>query len=147
MEIIKIWEYHHRIIFLTKIKGKYQLFYKSSGRAGHGSKDMVFPHLLLKANKEFSPDGLGEWMSVGWIVKYFKYDGRLLAYRHKRLNEFPTVMHSYMKELEDLDLTELDVTVESDSKIINDFCQQYIHSKENYVDWKELEIGGKYENR
>lgn len=133
MEIIKMWEYHRRIIFLTKIGDKYQLFYKSSGRAGYGTKGEVFPHLLLKASEDVSPDGFGQWMNFGWIVKCYLYHGDFQEYRYKRRNEFPDAMHSYLDDLEEEDTSA--AGVETDPRVINDFCANYIKGKEDYVDW------------
>ena len=137
LKIIKVWEYHQRVMFLTEIEGKYQLFYRSSGLAGYGTKGEVFPHLLLKDNNSSSPDGLGDWMSFGWIVKYYKYDGRLQEYTRKNRNEFPSNMHIYLDYLEEQDPTLYDITVEGDPRVINKFCQQYIKTKDDYVDWDE----------
>ena len=136
MEVIKTWEYHQRIIFLTKIGEKYQLFYRSSGLAGYGSKGMVLPHLLLKANKDSSPDGLGQWMSFGWIVKYYVYGGRYAEYRYKNRSEFPKEMHPYLDELEAMDTTGAEV--EPDPRVINNYCIDYIKGIEDYVDWKDM---------
>lgn len=133
MEIIKMWEYHQRIIFLTKIGEKYQLFYKSSGLAGYGTKGEVFPHLLLKASGEVSPDGFGEWMRFGWIVKYYLYHGYFREYRYKQRNEFPDVMQSFLDDLEEVDTSGAEI--EPDPRIINDFCADYIKGKEDYVEW------------
>ena len=132
--IIKMWLYHHRIIYLTKISEKYQLFYRSSGRAGYNSEGMVFPHLLLKEGSETSPDGFGAWNSVGWIPKCFMYDGRFAEYRYKLRHEFPENMHDYLDYLENYESE--DITEEPNPKEINDFCRQFIKSKQDYIDWK-----------
>ena len=137
LKIIKMWEYHQRIIFLTEINNKFQLFYKSSGLAGHGSKGMVMPHMLLKANKDSSPDGLGEWMSFGWIPKYFIYNGRFQEYRAKARSEFPSVMHPFMDHLETVDTSKAEL--EPDPRVINNFCIDYITEQGDYLDWKECE--------
>lgn len=138
LKIIKMWEYHQRIIYLTEIENKFQLFYRSSGLAGHGSRGMILPHMLLKANKDTSPDGLGPWMSFGWIPKYFVYKGRFQEYRSKRMDEFPSVMHPYMDFLQEVDVTGAEVEI--DPRVINNFCVDYITGQEDYLDWKDLEL-------
>ena len=134
-KIIQTWLYHERIIYLCQIGDKYQLFYRSSGLAGHDSKGMILPHLLLKDTQHVSPDGLGFFMNFGWIVKYYRFNGSLVEYRSKHISEFPKSMHPYLKELENTDLDELKVQEQPDPKEINRFCQKYIKTEDDYVDW------------
>jgi len=133
MKILHKWLYHERIIFLCEFEDGYHLFYKSSGLAGHGTQGQVFPILRLKDTVEYSPDGLGEWMSFGWLPKYFLYRGRFEEYRAKARSEFPKIMYPIMDELEAIDNS--DAVLEPDPRIINAVCNQYIKSKNDYKDW------------
>jgi len=134
MKILKMWSYHQRVVFLTEIDGKFQLFYKSSGLAGYDSVGMVFPILRLKDTAETSPDGLGNWMSFGWLPKYYIFDGRVQEYRYKMRREFPENMHPFLDELEAMEIPEIEL--QPDPRIINAVCNEYIDSIEDYVDWK-----------
>ena len=134
MQILKMWLYHERIVFLTKLGDKYQLFYKSSGLAGYDSKGMVMPICRLKDTVETSPDGLGEWMSFGWLPKSYVYNGRFQAYRSKQRNEFPEHMHPYLDILENIDTSGAEL--QPDPREINAYCAQYIDTYKDYVDWK-----------
>ena len=134
-EIIHTWEYYERIVFLTKIFDKYQIFYRSSGLAGFGTKGEVFPILLLKDNYGTSPDGFGEYNAVGWLPKLYFYKGKFQEYRYKRRNEFPTVMHKYLDFLEGIKTYPKST---SNPKIINEYCKKFIKSKEDYVDWDNI---------
>lgn len=138
LKVIKMFEYHQRIIYLTEIEGKFQLFYRSSGLAGHDSKGMILPHMLLKAERDVSPDGLGGWMSFGWIPKFYVYKGRFQEYHGKTLNYFPEVMYPYMDFLKEVDVSGAEL--EPDPRVINNFCVDYIKSQEDYLDWKSLEL-------
>ena len=138
MEILKQWLYHERIVYLTKINDKYQLFYKSSGLAGYDSKGMVMPICRLKDTVETSPDGLGGWNSFGWLPKSYIYKGRFVAYRSKHRSEFPSNMHPFLDTLEEVDTSKAEL--QPDPREINAECAPYINSKEDYVDWGVDEV-------
>ena len=135
MTIIKVWLYHERIIFLTQIGEHYQLFYKSSGLAGHGSRGKVLPHLLLKTSEGETPDGIGGWMPAGWITKAFIQDGFIREYRSKERDAFPLQMHPYLDILENLDLDNYDIEMQDNPTEINRYASAYITSIYDYVDW------------
>ena len=135
IEILKIWRYHQRVVFLTQIGDKYQLFYKSTGLAGHGSKGMVLPHLLLKDSSVSSPDGIGDDMLYGWIPKAYKENGKLVEYYQKVRGVFPKAMWPIMDLLEKLDEKMLDVEDCDEPKEINAYCREYIKTAEDYYDW------------
>ena len=131
MKIIDTWLYHERVIFLTRIDNHYQLFYRSSGLAGHNSKGLVFPILRLKDN-DTSPDGFGKYDAFGWLPKLFVYRGKFQKYRSKIRSEFPENMHAYLDELEKYDKMPKE---ENDPSVINKVCNKYIKNKNDYKDW------------
>jgi hypothetical protein len=135
-EIIRTWEYYERIVFLTKLSGKYQIFYRSSGLAGFGTKGEVFPILLLKDDYATSPDGFGKWNPIGWLPKLYFFEGMFQEYRYKKREEFPSNMHKYLDFLEGIKTYPKST---NDPKIINEYCKKFIKSKEDYVDWKYLQ--------
>ena len=136
MKILHKWSYKHRIVYLTQLGDKFQLFYRSSGLAGYSTKGEVFPILRLKDNIEMSPDGFGRWNSFGWLPKLYVYNGHFQEYRYKRIEEFPENMHPYMKQLEETD--DSDAILEPDPRVINKVCNKYIINKMDYVDWNLL---------
>ncbi len=139
MKVLNKWLYHDRIVFLCKFPDRtYHLFYKSSGLAGYGTKGEVFPILRLKDTIERSPDNLGSWMCFGWLPKFYYYEGKFEEYFKKERREFPTVMHPYLDELESTDVS--DAVLEDSPKNINNICNLYIKSKEDYKDWSIPEV-------
>jgi len=137
MEIIKIWKYHQRLVFLTKIEDKYQMFYKSAGLNDGNSKGSVFPILRLKEKEGHSPDGFGQWNSIGWLPKLYLHDDRFVEYRYKIRREFPESMYPYMDELESI-IENDDMETAIHPRTINSFVGDYIRTKEDYFDWKRL---------
>ena len=135
MEILKTWFYHGRIIFLTRLNGKYQLFYKSAGLNDSRTKGAVMPILRLKVSNalDTSPDGLGYGNVFGWIPKAYVWRGTLVSYRHKVRAEFPSNMHGYLDLLEQHDIEVAEI--QSDPREINEYCVDYIKGREDYVDW------------
>ena len=133
LEIIKMWNYYERIIFLTKIGNKYHLFYKSSGLAGYGTKGEVFPCMRLKDNEICSPDGLGGTMLFGWIPKYYFYRGHFTEYFSKHRSEFPKNMYRFLDYLEEVDTKGVEVM--NDPRAINKYCEEFIKDKDDYYDW------------
>ncbi len=136
IEIIDMWEYYQRIVFLTKIGSKYQLFYKSTGMNHKGTEGNVFPILLLKEDKGWSPDGFGYWNAIGWLPKLFVFGGKFQEYRYKERSEFPKSMHEYMDYLAELNISDLPSII--DPKEINDRARKFIKSREDYVDWGSI---------
>ncbi len=138
MKLIETWLYHGRVIYLTEIEGKYQLFYRSSGKATRlNTRGEIFPHALLK-DGEYSPDGLGTWNAFGWIPKVYVYDGKFQGYQYKIENEFPENMKAYREILKTIDIGH--VEEEEDPRVINAFCKYFIKTKEDYVDRETIEI-------
>ena len=137
MEILKMWSYHFRVIYLTRVDGKYQIFYKSAGLNDSNSEGMVMPILRLKVEGYLgsSPDGLGEGNTFGWMPKAYMYNSMFIAYRAKQFCEFPTNMHAYMKLLADTDTSGIEE--QPDPREINKYIADYIKDKGDYVDWKK----------
>ena len=135
-KIIQSWLYHERIIYLTQIGDKFQMFYRSSGRAGHNSKGNVLPCYTLKLTLRSMGDEFGS-MSYGWIPKVYK-EQYFKPYFSKDMERFPLEMQKYFKELQNFDFS--DTILEEDSPvIINAFVANYIKSDDDWYDWKSDE--------
>ena len=147
-KIIQTWLYHQRVIYLTQIGDKFQMFYRSSGLAGHNSEGNILPHYFLKETKEWEawlgdPQG---GMPFMWLPKiYFQKDAGYIAYYSKVESHFPKEMQKYMNEIrkynQEVKPDDLPKMIMEDSPfVINDFCREYIKSIDDWMQW-----GGRFE--
>ena len=128
--------YHHRVIYLTQIGDKFQMFYRSSGLAGHDSTGNILPCYTLKTTYRSLGDEFGG-MCHGWITKVYK-KGHFVNYYSKDMEKFPLEMQKYFVEIGKYDFTE--TILEQDNPItINEFVADYIKSGNDWVDWGTYE--------
>jgi len=133
MEIIKTWNYHQRIIFFVKIFGKYQLFYRSSGLAGHNSKGEILPTYLLKTFSQCIGDEFNE-MPYGWLPKIFKFN-HWRSYYTKDPKYFLDEMQKYFNILKEVNMEHEE---ENDPVKINDFIKRYVKDDDDFLDWAQV---------
>ena len=135
-KVIKNWLYYERIIYLTQIDDKFQMFYRSSGENDPNSVGSIIPCYLLKVvDGEWMGDEFGD-MPYGWIPKVYKVNYGFRPYWNKEENTFPDEMKQYMNAIRDYDgkgtfLVEL----ENEPKVINEFCRGYIESEDDWKEW------------
>ena len=133
-KVIKNWWYYERIIYLTQIDDKYQMFYRSSGENDPSSKNAILPCYLLKeVDGEWMGDEFND-MPYGWIPKTYKAKNGFIPYWSKDENSFPEEMKQYMNAIREYDgKGTFLIEMEEEPKVINDFCRYYIKSD---IDWK-----------
>lgn len=137
-KIIQTWLYHERIIYLTQIGTKFQMFYRSSGRAGHNSQGNILPCYLLKEVSSYSSwmgDEFGS-MPFMWIPKVYMKNDNFIPYRTKVENTFPEEMQKYFAKIKEFNkTTETNVIFEDQPKPINNFIRDYITDRNLWYDW------------
>lgn len=143
MEILGIWEYNQRLMIVTVIEKRYQIFYRSSGLAGYDSKGEVLPAGFVNERRTFS-------MVYGWIPKYYYKKSKFqdqdilkeVAYRTKRPEDFPEEIREYMLRLKAMDLEVLVEGVENEPVGLNEKMQVLIdeYEKENKIKLSQYAI-------